>query len=78
MSMYMSLSDLLLPVSCELWMVGWVDVVLLDVDVQVYCMSQWDQLKPVSGELWMVGRVDVVPLDFDVHVPAGPAVTCKW
>ncbi len=35
MSMYMSLWDLLLPVSGELWMVGWVDVVPLDVDVHV-------------------------------------------
>ncbi len=35
MSMYMSQSDLLLPVSGELWMVGWVDVVPLDVNVHV-------------------------------------------
>jgi hypothetical protein len=35
MSMYLSLWDQLLPVSSELWMVGWVDVVPLDVDVHV-------------------------------------------
>jgi hypothetical protein len=35
MSMYKSQWDQLLPVSGELWMVGWVDVVPLDVDVHV-------------------------------------------
>jgi hypothetical protein len=71
----MSLWDQLLPVSGELWMVGWVDVVPLDVNVHV---PVGPAAIPVSGELWMVGWVDVVPLDVDVHVPMGPAVTCKW